>query len=465
MTESDTYFTELGTSERLIARHGVNMQWDTGAGAWRVWAETHWASDVTGQVVEFAKESARSWWEDVRNVEPEQRKSAFIHASRAESSRGIDAAMKLARSVLAKTPDEWDVDPFLFNTRTCTVDLQNGKVHPHCQEQLLTRVAPVAFDAKARCPLFVSFIRRIMGENDAMIAYLARLAGLFLTADISVQELYIFHGGGANGKSVLVDTLSGMMGDYAGPAAPGLLTTRMGEEHPTEIADLRGRRVVFASETEENARLKIQLVKRITGDDTLKARYMRQDYFTFRRTNKTVLITNNRPVIREATNAVWRRLRLVPFNVTIPPEEQDPRLLEKLREEWPGILNWAIRGCRDLLANGMQTPAEVMIATKEYEAEQDELSEYVADRLVRAVGVRVPRNEVWSDYQSYCTAQGIKHPMERNGFLDRIRRIAGVTEGQPRILGTPTRCFIGIGLASQNQAGGVENADWGASHE
>jgi putative DNA primase/helicase len=296
-----------------------------------------------------------------------------------------------------------------------------------------------------------------MAGTTGMISYLQRIAGLLLTGDISVQELFVFWGSGANGKSVCCDTICGMMGDYAGLAPPALLTNNRlgGGEHPTEIADLDGRRAIVGSESEEGATLKIQLVKRLTGDATLKGRFMRQDYFEFPRTFKLILATNNKPRILENTNAVWRRLRLIPFNVVIPPAEQDPKLLDKLRTEWPGILAWAVRGCLDWQKNGMQTPSEVLVATADYQTEQDVLTEYITARCSTGEKVKVSRTELFSSYQSWAVQSGERHPLERNAFFDRIRRLKGVSEKQWRPVGqtTPVRGFVGIGLQFNGSEG------------
>jgi putative DNA primase/helicase len=189
-----------------------------------------------------------------------------------------------------------------------TVDLRTGELRPHRREDLLTKLAPVTFEPAAKPVLWLAFLNRIMGGNEGMIRYLQQIAGLSLTGDASVQELFVMYGCGANGKSVFLDTLSALMGDYAAEAPPSLVTSRTNDEHPTELADLCGKRLVVASETEEGAKLRIQLVKRLTGNARIKGRFMRQDYFEFPRTHKLVLVTNNKPVIRETTNAVHPRV-------------------------------------------------------------------------------------------------------------------------------------------------------------
>jgi putative DNA primase/helicase len=276
------------------------------------------------------------------------------------------------------------------------------------------------------------------------------LCGVLVTGDVTEQLLPLFIGVGANGKSVLVDTLLGVLGTYAGLAPPSLLTDRGGgEEHPTELADLIGRRLVVGSETEESAKLKVQLVKRLTGDATIKARFMRCDYFEAKRAFKVLLVTNNKPVVTEAGNAIWRRLRLVPFNVVIPDAEQDRHLLDKLRDEWPGILAWCVRGTLDWQRDGMRTPEAVLLATAEYAAEQDVLADYLAARTVRGGDhVRVGRADLFADYQSWASQPGERHPLARNPFFDRIRKLSGVADGQWKPVGitVPVRGFRGIGL-------------------
>lgn len=380
------------------------------------------------------------------------RNTLIKHLIKSESSQGIKAQLKLVASEpgISVSASEWDADPWVLNTQLGIIDLRTGELQPHDPRHLITKLAPVNYHEDAQCPRWMSFLTEIMDGSQALIDYLGRICGMCVTGVIEVQELYVFFGGGANGKNVFIDTVAGILGDYAGAAPPQLLTTRMHEEHPTEIADLQGKRLVFASETEENAKLRIQLVKRLTGDPTLKGRRMRQDYFEFPRTNKTVMITNNKPVINESTNAVWRRIRLVPFNVTIPEHRRDPQLTQKLRAEWPGILAWIVRGCLDWQLNGMQTPAEVLAASQSYQDEQNPVGDFVQDRL-NLVGdnLKIGRNELYSAYLSYCNQVGEKHPLDRRALFDRIRRLNGVKEDQWRPMGitVPIRGFRGVALA------------------
>lgn len=442
----DLFLTDLGNAERFIEQNGDRVLYC--AGRWHAWDGTRWAMN-DAEVETLAQASARSWWREAETASRDEQLAIVRHARKSESALAIAAMLRLAQPMKTVAPAKLDADRMKLNTLSGIIDLSTGRLHEHDPAALMTKMAPVQFAGmNATAPAWEKFLARIMDGNEALIGYLQRLCGMWMTGDITVQEFYILWGCGGNGKSVFTDTIMGTMGDYAGSAANSLLTHRGGfGEHPTELADLAGKRLVIGSENEEGAELRVQLVKQITGNATLKARFMRQDYFEFPRTHKLVLVTNNRPLIRETTNAIWRRVRLVPFTVTIPAEEQDVLLVDKLRMEWPGIMAWAVRGCLEWQRHGLQTPSEVTIATGAYQLEQDVLGEYMADRCVRGQDVRVPRNDLYSDYQSYCVTQGDKHPMDRNQFFDRIRRVAGVGEMQTRIGGVPVRIFTGIALS------------------
>jgi putative DNA primase/helicase len=265
------------------------------------------------------------------------------------------------------------------------------------------------------------------------------------------QVLPIFHGPGANGKSVFLETLAGMMGDYACYAPAGLLVQTGNQEHPTELADLMGRRLVIASETEEGHRLKIQRVKQLTGDIRLKARYMRQDYFEFDQTHKLILVCNNKPIIPESTNAIWRRVKLVPFEVVIPAEERDENLIEKLRAEWPGILNWAIAGCLMWQKEGLDAPEQVREATKEYESEQDVLGAFIEDCCVMSADALVSRADIFAEYQKWVESNHERKILDRNSFYERLRKLPGVSEAMKKFQHKPVRGFTGIGLLARSQ--------------
>jgi putative DNA primase/helicase len=350
---------------------------------------------------------------------------------------------------------DFDRDPWLLGAENGVIDLKTGRLLPHDRKYRITALSPAVYDPDAACPRWEQFLCEIMAGDDAMIAALQRMAGYFLTGDISEQILPIFYGPGGNGKNVYLDTLTGIMGPLACEAPEGLLTVRRNDEHPTEIADLLGKRLVVASETEEGRRMRIGLVKKLTGNKYLKGRFMRQDYFQFERTHKTVLVTNNKPVVTETSNAIWRRLRLIPFEVTIPEERQDKQLTEKLMAEWPGILAWAVRGCLDWLQRqcDLALPQAVMDATSEYRSDSDYVADFLAEqckdwRKFPEQKMKTPKERLYSAYCEWCKSVG-EDVLTRTIFGQRMRG-HGYEDRTAKIDKRPVKCWMNLILEGRS---------------
>jgi putative DNA primase/helicase len=440
--------TDLGNAERFAQRWRDALLYCHSTGRWLVWDGRRWKPDDDGTPVRCAGISAREF---AASLGPGADRYQMSFAKQSESRGRIEATLALAQSSidLVVRADHLDAEPMLLNTPNGTVDLRSGELRPHRPSDRLTRLAGAGFDPSAVCPRFEAFLNEVFGGDAELIGFVQRLFGLCLTADVREQFLPIFHGNGANGKSVLVDTVMSVMGDYADVAPPGLLEDRGRDEHPTEIADLMGKRLVVSSETEDGTKLKLQLVKRLTGDSVLKGRFMRQDYFSFPRTHKTILVTNNRPQIGEDTEAVWRRIVLVPFLVTIPPEKRDATLGETLRGEAPGILAWMVRGCHEWIRNGLNTPGSIMAATNGYRSDEDCVGRFLADRCV--VGLPAddgdpeyftPWRVLYAEYQQWSEEAGVRPfdaarfglALDRRGLKTATRRVDGVpSKGRPGI--------------------------------
>jgi putative DNA primase/helicase len=247
--------------------------------------------------------------------------------------------------------------------------------------------------------------------NESLIDFKQRFYGVCLTGDVSEQILAIYHGPGANGKSTEIETIMGMLGqDYAIKAASDLLMVKNAEAHPTERADLFGKRFVAVVETEHERRLAESLVKELTGGDRIRARRMRQDFWEFTPSHKLVIATNHKPVVRGTDHAIWRRIRLVPFSVTIPKAEQDKRLLEKLRAEYPGILAWCVRGCLAWQREGLGEPAVVAEATNQYRQSQDMLARFIDECCIVTSNARARAGDLLASYRKWS---GSDHASQR----------------------------------------------------
>lgn len=286
------------------------------------------------------------------------------------------------------TPEQLDADPWLLNVQNGTVNLRTGTLQPHDRRDLITAMAPVEYDPHGKCPLWRSTLEKILPGDD-LRGFFQRLCGVALTGDCSEQILPILYGVGANGKSTVLNVLLEILGnDYGISAPPGLLILKRGEPHPTERAILHGKRLVVDVESAEGARLHETLVKQLTGSDKITARRMHEDFWSFAPTHKLMLCTNHKPEIRETKAAIWRRVKLVPFTVTIPESEQIKDLPQRLRAEYPAILAWCVHGCIKWQKTGLQEPEEVTSATREYRAEQDTLGEFLTTECVANVALK-----------------------------------------------------------------------------
>ncbi len=411
--------TDAGNALRLKARHGEDLRYVHEWRKWLVYDGRRWAQDKTGEVVRRAKETVRAMFHeadpgDGRPLDPELSK----HAIRSEAGPRIREMIALAQSELPTTPGQLDADPYLLNVANGTVDLRTGELREHRREDLITKLAPVEYDPDAEAPAFEAFLARIL-PSEALRQFVQRALGYAAAGVVSEEVLVILHGGGANGKSTLVNAMMEALGEYAIQAAPDLLLAKAGT-HPTELADLFGARFVASVETDEGRRLAEGLVKQLTGRDPIKARRMREDFWQFLPTHTAFLSTNHRPEILGTDHAIWRRIKLVPFEVTIPEAEQDKRLAAKLRAELPGILAWIVRGHRDYQREGLGEPEEVRAATTSYRTEMDVLAAFVADRCVVDPDAWARFSDLWAEWQGWCEEVGEKAETKRR-FGNRLK--------------------------------------------
>jgi putative DNA primase/helicase len=275
--------------------------------------------------------------------------------------------------------DQLDCDLFLLNVENGTIDLRTGKLRPHRADDFITKLAPIKFDPDAPCPRFEAFLWQIFNGDQELIRFLQKALGYALTGEVTEQVFFLLFGTGANGKSTLMELLALGLGDYALAAPPGLLLAKKWEGHPTDLADLFGARMVITSEVKTDACWDEERIKRLTGGDTIKARRMREDFWSFQPTHKIFLSTNHKPATNDSSIGFWRRVRMIPFTVTIPEDKRDPDLLNKLKKELPGILAWAVRGCLMWQKEGLGSCAAVDKATAAYRAESDQIASFVEE--------------------------------------------------------------------------------------
>jgi len=374
--------TDLGNAERLIDQHGSDLHYCEEWEKWLTWDSTCWNIGNRAEIEQRAALTVRSIYAEAAQIDdPDDRKAVVKHAFRSEAAGRIQSMIDLARGLegVPVKSSEMDANSWLLNVNNGTLDLHSGDLHEHARENRITKLAPIAHDPNALCPTWDAFLYRIMAGNMRLIGFLRRAVGYALTGEVSEQCFFILYGTGQNGKSTFLETIGAVLNDYRVHTPTETILTKRGDSIPNDIARLRGARLVTAIETDEGKRLAESLVKQMTGGDTVVARFMRAEWFEFKPEFKLFLATNHKPVIRGTDKAIWRRIRLIPFTVTIPDAEQDKALPDKLKAELPGILNWCVQGCLDWQSEGLGAPEEVKAATAEYRREMDVLAVFLTE--------------------------------------------------------------------------------------
>ena len=412
--------TDLGNAERFVRRHGEDVRFCYQWRRWLVWTGIRWERDESGTVTRLAKETVRSIYREAAGTEePAERKALAQHATRSEAASSIKAMLEMAKPEVPVSPDDFDRDPWLLNAPNGTVDLRTGELREHKQEDMITKVVGAEYDPEAGAPTWDAFFERVQSEEEVR-EFLRRAAGYSATGDTSEQCMIINHGSGANGKSTFQEILSSTLGDYAMRTPTETLLAKRSGGVPNDVARLQGARFVTASETESGRRLAESQIKDLTGQDTVSARYMRAEWFDFQPTHKLWLSTNHKPEVRGTDDAIWRRIRLVSWPVTIPPSEQRRQLLAELRAELPGVLAWIVRGCLDWRHQGLRPPAEVEIATVEYREDMDVLASFIADCCEPTVDGWTYARDLYLTYRWWCTETG-ERPETQKRFGRRLR--------------------------------------------
>lgn len=446
-------FTDSGNAERLVYLADGEIRYCERWKKWLLWTGARWEEDEKGGLQRWAKKAAQSFFEDASEVcrrartagtdealEAAQKKAEEISrwARTSLSSARRQAMITLAASEpgVAILPEELDQEHWLFNVQNGTIDLRTGELRPHSRADLLTKCSPVAYDPKAECPTFLVFLDKIMAGDQEMISCLQRGAGYSMTGAIREHVLFFLHGGGSNGKGTLLEVLLYLLGEYGLAASQGLLLQKRHEAHPTERASLFGKRLASCPEVQQGARWDEQTLKALTGGDTINARRMREDEWNFRPTHKLWVSGNHKPRVRGTDYAIWRRIKLIPFLVTIPEEDQDKALPEKLKAEAPGILHWMVQGCLAWQTRGLDFPHVVEEATRAYRESEDVVGRFLADCCIPAKGARVTSKELYEAYAKWCEEEG-ESPLSKKMLGERLeeRGLSSSRTGHARTRG------------------------------
>lgn len=398
------HLSELGNARRFVTQHGNDVRFCPAFG-WLVWDGRRWLRDETRSVERLAKATVGTIWTEVQlAADGDERSRISKHALRSERAAAIAAMLKLAESEAAVVVSHRDLDtnPLALNVLNGTIDLRTGDLRGHRREDLITMLAPVTYSRTATAPTWERFLDRIYAGDEELIRFVQRAVGYSLTGETREHVFFLGHGNGANGKSTLLECFRDLLGDYAAQADFGSFAADRKDGPRNDLARLAGARFVAAIEAERGRRFAEAILKQLTGGDTVTARYLYREHFEFRPAFKLWLAANHKPNIRGVDDGIWRRVRLVPFAVTIPESERDGDLPEKLRAELPGILGWAVQGCLDWQRDGLGSAPAVRQATDSYREECDSLAPFLEDRCILNETVSVRASDLYAAFKLWC---------------------------------------------------------------
>lgn len=402
--------SDLGNSERLAHHFKGRLHYCLPWRKWLIWTGTRWEEDQTGAVMRAAKRVVRKIPDEARDIQSEKLREAIKkHALRSESAGKIDAMIRLSMSDtdIAVLPEVFDQDEMLLNTRNCIIDLKTGQPRQHDKTAKLMKQANAEFNPDAQCPIWLEFLDKIMDGSDSLISFLQKAVGYSLTGQTGEQVVFFLWGKGSNGKSTFLELLRFLLADYS-LNTPTTTLMRRSENGVTnnDVARLRGARLVTAVETEENQYLAESTIKQLTGGDRITARFLFGEFFEFTSTFKLWLACNHKPIISGGDHGIWRRIRLVPFTVTIKDDEKDIHLAAKLQAEASGILNWAIEGCLRWQNEGLGIPEEVQAAVDAYRTEMDIVASFIQDCCVVLPSAVVTAGSLYESYKRWAVENG-----------------------------------------------------------
>ncbi len=422
--------TDLGNAEWFIAQQKNDLRYCPQLKQWLGWGGDRWEVDWAGLVFQQAKATVRLIEQEIELAGDNQklRDEITAHCKRSQALPRIKAMIKLVQSdpEMQIAMADLDVDSMFLNCQNGTVDLKTGELLPHSRDHFITKSTLISYDKGAACPKWLAFLDKIMAGNQGTIAYLQRIIGDALTASMKEQCFFIFNGFGANGKSTFLEIIRKVLGDYAmHTPSSTLLTNNMAIRN--DLARLRGSRFVSAVEIGIGKKLDEALAKELTGGDPITSRFLFREYFEQKPSFKLFVAANYKPEIRGMDHGIWRRIRLIPFNVILSDDEIDRDLPGKLEAELPGILTWAVQGCIDWQKHGLVMPDEVRSATLEYQEESDILSKFLEDRCEQGRDAVISIKNLYDIYRAWSeenaddvlTKKTFGHFMKQRGFKQR----------------------------------------------
>lgn len=429
-------WTEDLLLQEFIKEYSGLFRYDHSTGKWYMWSGQHWEVDKTQKIIHTIRLHCRRF-----NIAGTDKLGKY------DTFKAIEV-MGRSDEALAMTVDMWDSDPMLLATPNGTVDLRTGKIRESDPFDFITQTCTVAPGLMGSAkPLWDKFLLEATNNDQDLIDYLQLMCGYFLTGQTTEHALFFVYGPGGNGKSVFLNVLNDILGDMAKTAPLDAFTDSHGTKHPTDLAMLRGARLVSVSETEEGRPWAEAKIKQLTGSDRISARFMRQDFFEYVPKFKLVIVGNHQPVLKSVDDSIRRRFRIIPF--IHRPVEPDKNLGEKLKPEYPAILAWMIQGCLKWQTHGLPVPAAVLEATEEYLEEQDLMAQWIEENCEVGSSLKSPTTDLYKSWEEFCQKAG-RHPGSRQVFGQKLGKKGFLKPKNPEsINGKLQRITLGIRLRAQ----------------
>jgi len=418
--ETEEYYTDFWNADNFVKMYKGKVlfcePWDT----WLLYKNGRWIRDEKNEVIELAKRVIRTYYQWAGNIENDKERKALVeHAIKCEKLSSVKSMLELAKPKLAVLPEQFDTDEYILNVRNGILILDTKELIEHSPDYLLTKMANVEYDPTATCPRWMEFLYTIFNGDEELINFIQKAIGYSLSGDTGEDCFFILYGQGMNGKTTFLNTIKEILGDYCIHTRAETFLLKDYDHIPNDIARLHNRRMVIATELPEGRRFNENLLKGLTGRDTITARFLRQEFFEFRATFKLWIATNHKPIVNENTVAFWRRVKLIPFEVQIPEERRIPRYEEKLLEERSGILNWALEGYTKWRKEGLGTTKKINEAVQSYRDEMDIISDFISECCIEDQNISATTSELYLAYCEWCKKNGIE-PISNRSFGRRL---------------------------------------------
>lgn len=448
--------TELGNAERLVARFGEDIRYSHEQKKWFEWTGKVWTRDRKGGARKRLEQIVEDILNEAANAQGERREALSRWGLQSQKDAVARGTLSWATSKVPVLTDDFDRSIYLLNLNNGTLNLQNGQFFVHRREDFITKIVPIDYEPAAKCPRWEQFLSEVMKDDRATIQFLQRAVGYSLTGFAGEHCLFLLHGTGRNGKSVFIKTIQHVLGDYAMQTDWQSFTVNKygGVQIRNDIARLHGARFVAAIESEQNIRIAESLIKAVTGGDRITARFLYQESFEFIPQFKLWLATNHKPKIVGIDDAIWSRIKLIPFSVTIPSEKRDVHLSERLQEEASGILNWALKGLELYNATGLEEPHTVSGATADYRQSSDVLKHFLDSQCIFAKGASIGARELYQAYKRWSDETGEFYTMSERDFSTALEE-----RGFARKRTIPGIQWYGLSLAENISLGSIQNAE------